>query len=316
MWHVFKMNFTKNSIMKRKLLAIVLLAAATGAFAQKPLLLNLKKGETYLQKTSVDLKMNQQFGGMDMEVSITNVQDLNFKVVDVKDSLFFFEIAYTKLKMAVNAQGMNMEYSSDVNKDKASAILASMVSKPFRATISNRGIVHKIEADSLIKAVVNASGNPNDPETAAMSAQIKNSFGEASLKDNIASSLAMFTPARVSKGSKWETKRQLSGQMPLISDIKFEVIDETPTTYSIKMNSVVSSPLDAPAISNAGMEMKYSVNGSVEGTIILDKSTGWIINNTSEQALKGVMDILPGAQMPNGAQIPITIVANTVISNK
>lgn len=271
--------------MKRKLLAIVLLAAATGAFAQKPLLLNLKKGETYLQKTSVDLKMNQQFGGMDMEVSITNVQDLNFKVVDVKDSLFFFEIAYTKLKMAVNAQGMNMEYSSDVNKDKASAILASMVSKPFRATISNRGIVHKIEADSLIKAVVNASGNPNDPETAAMSAQIKNSFGEASLKDNIASSLAMFTPARVSKGSKWETKRQLSGQMPLISDIKFEVIDETPTTYSIKMNSVVSSPLDAPAISNAGMEMKYSCELRVKNDI--DKSSRYFPKNMNKQPASG-----------------------------
>lgn len=302
--------------MKRKLLAVVLLAAATSSLAQKPLLLNLKKGETYLQKTSIELKMNQQFGGMDMEVGITNVQDLNFKVVDVKDSLFFFEIAYTKLKMAVNAQGMNMEYSSDVKKDKASAILSSMVSKPFRATISNTGFVHKIEADSLIKAVVGASGDPNDPETAAMSAQIRNSFGEASLKDNIASSLAMFTPTKVSKGSKWATRRQLTGQMPLISDINFELVEETPTTYSIRMNSAVSSPKDAPAISNAGMEMKYSVNGSVEGTIVVDKATGWIISNTSEQVLKGVMDIQPGAQMPSGAQIPISIVANTVVSNK
>lgn len=302
--------------MRKTFLALILLVATAAAFAQKPLLLNLKKSESYLQKMSSVLKMNQQFGGMDIEVNITNNQDLNFKVVDIKDSLFFFEIVYTKMKLTVNTQGMNMEYSSDNNKDKASAILASMVSKPFRATISRTGLVHKIEADSLIKAVVAASGNPDDPQTAAMSAQIKNSFGEASLRDNIENSLSMFTTAKIAKGSVWSTKRQLTGQMPLMSNLKFEVVDETPTTYSIKVKSEVSSPKDAPAINNGGMDMKYSIDGTVDGTIIVDKSTGWIINNTSEQALKGVMNILPNGQMPNGATVPINIIANTTITNK
>ena len=56
-----------------------------------------------------------------------------------------------------------------------------------------------------------------------------------------------------------------------------------------------------------GMSAKYAINGTTEGDVTIDVKTGWIIKSTFSQNLKGNLEFLPNAQMPNGMQVPITI---------
>lgn len=297
--------------MRKGLLLIVLASLTLGVAAQKPLTLNLKKGSDYQRKNTIDMKITQDFNGMSMEIAMNTAFDASYKVVDVKDSLFQMNVTYDRIKMAITAPGTNVELSSDKNNDPGSSMLSQMVGKSFGATISKTGLVKKVDADSLINSVAKAVGNNE-----VMASQIKNSFGEASLKNDLENSFSFITTKKIAKGSKWSVTTNVKMSTSLSAITNYEVIEETKDNFIIKFNSEMSSPENSPAVNNNGMEMKYNLNGTTEGTMTINKASGWIVSSTSDIALKGVVEIQPNAQIPSPMSVPITIIGKAMTTEK
>jgi hypothetical protein len=303
-------------MMKKISLLVILMMGLIAASAEKPMQLNLEKGKTYYQVISTQNTIVQQPQGMSIELEMGINQTLAYKVVDVKDSLFFTEITLSKLKTSIKSPFGIMEFSSESIDltDKTSQILAELSRHPFHATLTQSGRIVKIDVDSLLKAAINASSGLDDDEKVSMTKQILDSYGEKSIRQGMESSLAFYPPAQVEKGSRWTTRRTLENIVTFTSDNQLEITDVTGDSYTIRCLSQMSIPENSAPTSMNGMDAKCSLNGTSEGSITVSKATGWVISSSMSQALKGTIDILPNAQVPQGMQVPLTLKGVTTIT--
>lgn len=302
--------------MKRISSLVILMVGFMAASAEKPLQLNLEKGKTYYQVISTQNTILQQPQGMSIEVEMGINQTLAYKVVDVKDSLFFTEITLSKLKTSIKSPFGTMAFSSESTDmtDKTSQILAELSKHPFHVTLTKSGQIVKIDADSLLKSVINASSILEEGEKVSMSKQILDSYGEKSIRQGIESCFAFYPPTKVEKGSRWNTQRNLENIVTFTSNYQLEVTDVTNDSYTIKCVAEMSTPENMAPTSMNGMDAKCTINGTTEGTITVNRSTGWVISSNMSQALKGTIDILPNAQAPQGMQVPLTLTGITTIT--
>lgn len=252
---------------------------------------------------------------MSMEIIAEANMDLSFKVLGIKDSLYSMEICFVTMKMTLSSQFLNMEINSENanENDQISTIVKSFVNKPFLAKISKTGRVYSIAADSLIDSIAKNLSNAQNPNNDMAIKQIKDNFGGNSLKASLENGLAIYTGKIQNVGSKWKRVLTVSNGIALKLENSYEVVSIQNNEYTIKSTGTVSS-LDSNPIEQNGMMMTYEMNGTGEGNLRIDMKTGWIVNGTFSQSLKGEANILPNTQIPNGMSIPITISNNGVIT--
>lgn len=303
--------------MKKSCFVLVLIAISFATFAQKNLQFNLKKGETYQQKSTSKIKVSQQYSGMNVDIDMNTINNIDFKIVDIKDTLYSIEMIFSTIKLSMTTPMGNMEFSSESTNpsDKMSSLFAQMTRKPIKATLSKSGVFYSIETEALINEIIN-SNNLNETEKASLGAQFKEAFKEDMLKGQFGATFAYLTPKAIAKGDKWNRKESLKAMMfTLDSNINFEIVEETVDSYILKYASEISSDPNAPLQNINGMQGKILLNGTEEGIITVNKNTGWVSNSKGERLIKGTLDLQPNEQLPSGMQVPMTISGLTEVSN-
>ena len=298
--------------MKKLLTAVFLLFAFSVSFAEKPIQLRLEKGKTYTQVSNINSKVSQFVQGMSMDIEMNIASTTNFKVLDVKDSLIFTEVTLSNMKMAVKSPMGVQEFSSDTPNatDPSSMLMQELTKNPFKVTLTQSGRVVEIDANTAIEKAVNSVSTLSDDQRKMVKGQFSEQFGDATIKQNLENIFAYYPPKNV-KGEKWNSNQRMKSMVEVGIQNENEVTDVTNESVTIKYVGEMASPeTNEPTMLN-GMSAKYAINGTSEGTVTIDVKTGWIIKNNLVQNLKGNIDFMPNAQMPNGMQVPITA-TNTV----
>jgi hypothetical protein len=298
--------------MKKLLTAAILLFAFAVSFAEKPIQLRLEKGKTYSQISNINSKVSQFVQGMSVDVEMGITSTYSFKVLDVKDSLIFTEVTLSKIKSTAKSPMGTQEFSSDSpNPSEPTSILFQELTKcPYMLTLTQSGKVVDVNANASLDKALSMVPALSDDQKAMLKSQFSARFGDDIIKQSLESGFAYYPPKNV-KGEKWTSTQTVKSNLELEIHSTNEVADVTNESVTIKHVGELTSPeTNEPTMIN-GMSAKPSINGASEGTVTINIKTGWIINSNITQNLKGNIDFMPNAQMPNGMQVPITV-TNTV----
>lgn len=310
---VLKQN--KIISMKRITSIAFLVVVALSVNAAKPIKINLEKGKIYNQKMTAVQKITQQFQGMSMDVDINIEQTTSFKIVDIKDSVYHAEVSLKNIKTSIKTAMGTMEITSDeATPSNTSNLLLSEISKhPAKATFTKSGRVLEVGFNKTIDESVNAVASLSEAEKTSMKAQFINQFGDEPMKQQLENSFSMYPPTSTQKGEKWSGKLNTKNVIEFTTNFNAEITDSNAESVSIKFDGELETPENAPVAKLNGIDSKYSINGTIGGSLVVDKKTGWIISSTTNQSLKGVLDFQPNPQMPNGMQVPIIITSDITV---
>ena len=305
----------------RKIFNLVLLTIALiSCQGQKEeLTLNLEKGKEYRQVLNSKSTINQDVNGVQVNMVMTIKGRVLYKVVAVNPSDYDLEVRYESLGMTMELPQGKMEFSSDINdeQDVFSTLLSKMTENSFNIKMAKNGKILEVKnVESMIESLFENFSYIPESQLAQIKAQMNKAYGAEAFKGNIEMVTAIFPDNPVSKGDKWTIKTNLEAGMAALMTTEYEFTELGADYALVKGNSVIQTEDKDAYIESNGMPMKYDLSGSMVSDIKVDKKTGWIIDADINQEIKGVALIKENPQMPNGMEIPMTIINEMTISNQ
>ena len=288
--------------------------------AQKiKLALHLVKGNTYNMVTHTTSAIKQTINGQENNIEITITGSTSFKVLNTDDSLYYMEVNYKNLALKMQLPNGPVNYDSQKKdpNDFMSGILAGLVNKPFTATFTKSGRVKSVEnVENMISSVLDSFPQVQGPQKEQIKAQFLQSFGAKAIKGSIELATAVFPETPVSKNDKWTINTFLESAMTARISTVYQLTDVSPTSYVIHGEGKLATDAAANFKQVSNMPMKYNMTGTMTADIKADKTTGWISESKSKQVISGTVDIKDNPKVPGGASFPMSVVNESVTTDK
>lgn len=306
--------------MKRVLYLLIGLFFLTSCQAQKEKLeLALTKGEIYNQKMTSNVSILQSINGQQINTKMSIHAVMTYKVTDIQNSVYDMEVRYENLTMKMSLPNGEMEFSSEKNdeKDILSTLLGTMKNKPFLVKMTKTGKVNEVKnIEALFTDMFDKFPQLSEVQKQQIQEQLMQAYGEKAFKGNIEMSSAIFSDSPVSKGDKWTINTQLESGVSAKMETVYELKEITDNYYQIFGNSKIETADKDAYIESNGMPLKYDMAGTMTSDIKIDKKSGWTINATINQSMKGTAYIKDNPQLPGGMTIPMIMNNEMTITEK
>jgi hypothetical protein len=291
---------------------------ANFANAQYELRLNLEKGKTYFHHSSSTLIIDQDINGQKVNVTSTIKGGMSYKVLDKSDTTYTLETTYTSLSLGMKGPTGDISFSSekpyDAN-DAMSNILKAMVNHSFVVVMLSNGKISAVRGiDSLWSNMVNNLSEIPKQKRDQILAQLKQSYGENTLKSNMEMLTAIFPSKKVKVNDQWENAIQMKSTMNLITHNRFKLVDYNAYFYDITNHAEVKTSNDTVTVNE--MPVIYNLSGPIDSKIKVDTKTGWIINADLHQELKGDFIILDNPKVPGGLTVGMSMINVSLFGGK
>ncbi|TFF40714.1 DUF6263 family protein [Mucilaginibacter psychrotolerans] len=290
----------------KKSLTLLMLFISINSYAQTARLeLNLKKDSTYNITINADMDIDQLINGLHQIVKTTISGTTAHKVIAIKDTLYEMEVIYKKLGMHMEFGGKVIEFSSDLkSEDLISKFVRSMINKPFGIVMSRRGkIVEVKNIDSLFAGVIKDFPPISDAQVAQVIAQMKQSFGEKSIKGNLQETFVIFPKVPLAVKGNWTTVNATeAAAISLTTKTTYTLNAIADKYYDVSGTAVITSD-KVPAFKKSGVYLirLMQPSGRYTARMKIDKTTGWV---TESQITK---DISATAQIKKTEAGPIEL---------
>lgn len=298
-------------------LAIIFLTANV-VQAQYRLALNLEKGTTYFQHTTATVTIDEDVSGQKININTTISGTMSFKVIDKSGDDYHLETAYTELSMSMKTPNGEMSFSSKKpadDKDVFSILLRNMLDHPFTITMQPNGKIKEIKGvDSLWNNIMTGLPEMDEAKKTQILKQLKETYGENSLRGNIEQITAIFPDAKVKVNDVWENRVQLKATMSALVINHFKLAAYNKQFANIE-DSANMKTTDAETQVN-GLPAVYNLSGTTISKIKIDSKSGWITEAEIKQHLKGTVDIKDNPQIPGGLSIPMEMTSVSDVSDR
>lgn len=272
-----------------------ILVATTITFAscnnkEIELKLNLEKGKTYTQTTNAEMSIKQTINGMPVDMSTTINGSITHEVKDIQNSVYNIILKYNDLKMGMKTPFGSMEMDSkDKNPNNIMAqFLSNFIGQPIYLKLNNIGKIEEISGvDSIYSKIFSVFKNKiPEVEITKIVNQLKQNFGEESLKYNLELYYSIYPKNKVKKNDTWTSKVVLNSSMKMIVNSTYTLTEISRDYVVIKGKSDMVSDKNETFNLNR-MQIIYDMKGTMDSEYKLDLKTGWIIDGTIKQNLKG-----------------------------
>lgn len=306
--------------MKNLLILFIALFSTQLVLAKKTeLSLNLEVGHTYITKSVSVGSISQELMGQKINIDMDITAEMSFKVIGESDAGYDMEVQYTSMVMEMKMPQMNMTFSSETPdaNDSLSGMLAKMTDKAFQLTLSKKGDVLDVKnLDMIMKDAIDALGDMPEAQKEQLQKQLGDSYGEDAFRGNMGSMLTIFPAQAVEVGDSWKSSLQIESGMVLNVDVTYTLKGEEADCYLISGEGKMSTPENGASVETNGMAMSFIMTGTMKSDMKIDKKTGWVMAGTAEQSIDGKAKIDGNDQMPEGMEIPMTVITTTTFSGE
>ena len=304
--------------MKKTILLSLMVLGAIHTQGQT-LKLNLEKGETYSQSSDAEVFISQVMGGQTMEITMNVMGRMSYTVKDKLEDHYWLDVTYKSIGLKTVSPYMTMDYSSEkaTDDDPMSKAMSKMIGKTFEVKMGMDGSVMEVKnIDQLFDDIFEDNAEITDMQKAQMMEQMKQSYGEDTFRSSVEMITSVFPEGDVSVGDSWNSKREFKAGMQLLMDNEYTLTELTDDFAVIEINAS-STTLEGTDFENMnGMPAKYNMNGTMGGTIKVDRRTGWIETGSFSQKFEGSIEIGDNPQVPGGMSIPMEMRSETKLANK
>ncbi|OOQ58104.1 DUF6263 family protein [Mucilaginibacter pedocola] len=305
----------------KKILTLSLLFIGLHTYAQKAKLeLNLQKDSTYLLSVAADMDIDQLLNGAHQLVKTTVTGTTAHKVTAIKDTLYEMEVTYKKLGMHIQMGDKEMGFSSEAGADDLmSKVIKIMINKPFIITMSKRGqIVEVKNIDSLFSGMAKEFPQVGELQLTQIMAQMKQSFGEKSIKGNLQETFVIFPKAPVSVTGMWTTLTTMDAAAISVKTLTKYTLDAITDKYYQVSGAAVITPDKVPAFkqSNGYFMRLTQATGNYTAKLKIDKTTGWVTESHITKNISATMQAKKTATGPVELSYPMKIAMKFTGSDK
>lgn len=292
--------------------AITLLAliAFAGCKSEEKLALKFapKKGQKF--EITMHTKQNIAMGEMgNMTQEMVFDYDMEVKEKDA-DNNFQILTTFRHIKFNSKSGMMDVDYDSekevaDSNEMSAifSKIFGGMLNKTITILVDEKGKPVSLKGMSEIMQGIIDSADIGDNENTVFDG-LKAQYNDDNFMKNIEGMFSMVPGKNVSVGDTWEDSKTLAiMNMKMKTDSKFVLKEIKDKTTIIGISSVISTPTKGSE--NAMM----TIEGTQQGTIELDKTTGLPISSNIEQ-------VITMTTKGNGTEMPVKVTGTITLTSK
>ncbi|PTQ98059.1 hypothetical protein C8P68_103219 [Mucilaginibacter yixingensis] len=304
----------------KKLIALSLLFAALNSYAQKVnLALNLKRDSVYNLTIDAKVSTQQVIQGKPTIVNIAISGTTAHKVIGVKDSVYDLETSYKSLAMNMDMAGQQMTMNSADTTTILGKIMHLVMGKPFHIWMSKSGLIISVKGfDDIFTNAANSVTALNEQQRNLIVSQLKQSFGEGSLKSSLQQSFIIYPKQALASKGTWKNaiNREQSG-MAASYNTTYTLVDIGDDAYEIEGKTLIA-PQPSVGFKQAGGFLIHMANVKGDGVTKLrvDRNTGWVLASVVEQHVSATVEMKKTTTGPVEMSLPMTIAVNYTATDK
>lgn len=237
---------------------------------------NLQKGKTYAYSMDVDMDSEMQGQAMNTDMAF----DYTLEVLDDKDTVKTVKTTYDRIKMAMNAGQMKLDFdTNEPQKDSAvnlqtnpmgmmSNMFYAMKGKSFEMKMNTKGEVIMVTGLAELQNAMMNSLTVDENVRRAMGQAFQTQFNEENIKKSFSQSFAIFPDKPVKVGDTWTKNMNMGTGMNA----------DVTTTYKVKEITGDNVVLDLTSDVSMG-----GSKGTQTGTMKLNRNNGLVTEGMLEQ---------------------------------
>jgi hypothetical protein len=260
------------------------------------------KGQSLKLQATVNQKVTNTVNG-GAEQTMTQVIGLGytFATLDVApDGTATVKVTYDTVSFKQQSQLSTVEYDSA--NPPAGPIpplvrgFAALAGQTFTMKVTPTGkITEVLGLDEMIDAILKKLDTPDAANRDVVEKSIRREFGPEALKENMESMLANYPDKPVAVGESWNKKLSITKGFRMEMDNTFTLKSVTADTVTLDAKGKLGSSPDATPIDMGPRgKLSYNLNGEQNGTLQLDRATGWVKSAEMTQKVTGEMVIDAG----------------------
>lgn len=276
--------------------------------------LKLEQGKTYYQQAKQRNIIIQEMQEMPVEVSLKSESELSFLVKAIEDGLYVLETQYAKISLAMDMpDGEKMNFnSSEDDGELVSALLAEMVGQTFEVRMNRQGEVKSIEGlRFLIQQSINKFPELRFEQREQVKAQIEETFGPLSLRDQLQQHTVIFPQKKVKPEEEWDLDKSIFVGVPAEVSMTYQLQKIVEHAYIIKGNGTMSVATTTPKEEQSPV-LAYDLKGEISANLTISRRSGWIKQAEIVHHFKGKANL--SSSNANGNSIPIQMKAQINVS--
>lgn len=282
--------------------------------------MNLEEGDRFEVISTVHQDIRQSVMGMDQVMVSDQNYDYTFVVTDADKKTIMSTLTFDRIaKMDSNNISGSSQFDSDWPDTSSLPMhkaFRAMLESQVQLQFSRSGEILEVSGvDGMVDNMMNAvlKDLPEvDPSTIRSS--MSNMISDETMKKQL-SSLSQFPSYAVGVGDSWSEEVEMKSLITLITETEYTVTAIDDEYIYVDINGTLESPGDDVTETN-GMSMKYHLEGTQVGKLIIQKSNGWMKRSEIVQDVEGTVEILPNESMPNGMSWPIYMDSEILFETK
>lgn len=255
------------------------------------------KGVEYPVSMEVNQTMNLIVPGMGNLV--TQTDQIIGAVVTLAEEVeqgYLVEARLTRITVKSEGQGQSQVFDSE-GEDVLGQAIKSLMGKPLKMIISRRGeVIEQMPAEDVFYTVADsilATQYARRRREQSIE-QIKQLFSQNTIKSVVQAGLTKFPDREMTIPSVW-TDEEPSQELGAIITVQQRLTGISDNRASITAKSVIMPDPNATKPETAQRMEQISGNG--EATSVIDTQSGWVIESSGTQSLRGELVVEQAGQV-------------------
>jgi hypothetical protein len=246
--------------------------------------------------------------------SKTTMNTSGLNSTQTMEMAFSYEVAAgegTDKKLMISYDHINSEASTPVGtvrfntEDSSIPGLKEFLSRPFIMTVSEKGLIKNIEGLERIDSSELPAG---DEEAQNIRRQIEATFTDSAMRISMESMLNIYPDNAVKPGDNWvKTSTISTAGMSMKVENTYKLLSVKDNTAHIEVKSKISN--GGGSMEAQGMPIKIELNGTSDGTMDVDVTTGFMTASKMKQDIDGTMSM-------SGMKAPVKMIMEISVTGK
>lgn len=272
----------------------------------------LRVGDQFELRQKTEQKIVQTIMGMEQTGNNHYDGTIAMRVISSQSGSYRIEAKMIRLKSHLKNFMNEIYLDSDGDTQNASnQIVTSMMNRPFYVTISQTGVIEKVENVDNLWAGIDKL-NVSEEEKKKVKASIGQMINESSFKNGLGQAFLSYPTTPVQLQESWNTQSGIPADFPVKSDNKWVVETATSSQAVVRGDGVFKTTDKEKIVSLPGeFRAKVDLSGTqqVKGTTTL--KTGLPVAVRIDGKMTGTILLLAGGFLPMDVQVPINIETQT-----
>ncbi len=226
-------------------------------------------------------------------------------------------MTYESVRVRIESPVMNVDYDSshpDSVVPTMARPFAALVGHGVTVSLAHDGSVAGVTgADSLVNAMVDATGGAGGASRGDIASSLKHQFGDSAM-GRVMQDVIMTVPDHsMSVGQSWTCATTVRMPLPMTQVSRWTVrsLDNGVATLDVSSEMSSDSTASVP-LGSTSMSMRYALHGKAAGTRQVEEKTGWVVHSSLEGDVSGSVTVEGSPQ--GDVQMPMSIHLKSVVA--